>query len=316
MGLFNKNKESVAVAPTMNTMVKQEDNMKHVEYCAKDLQKKMDSYMEQEVDISYCMDSISNASQNSLSELNEIGDAITEISENYTEFHEFAGQINGVMDDSNQNVNEANENMNHLKNQIVKSKNQLENMVDTFGMLEKDFSNITALTKDITGISSRTNLLALNASIEAARAGEAGRGFAVVAEQIRELSSSTASLVGGIEETIKALHATLDSLQEEIGETSNMIQGNVEYADSVKESFDQVKDCTNQVKEVSNRIVEEINQNSNKIDGAADGVTATRGAIEGILKEVQNLNAKSEEKSVSLSEVVDILQQLYNITKK
>lgn len=315
MGLFSKDKAlEKTVSPQPDTSINKVENMKHVEYCVKDLRKKMDNYMEQEVDITYCMDAIKGASVNSIGELNSIGSIIEEISSNYEEFQKFVSQINDVMNHSDMTVNDANENMNEMKMQVVQSDNQLKNMIDTFGKLENNIDNITKLTKDITGISFRTNLLALNASIEAARAGDAGRGFAVVAEQIRELSSSTASLVGGIEETIKTLYATLHSLQKEIGDTSDMIQGNIKYADSVRVSFEQVKDCTNQVKEVTNQIVNEIGENSQKVDHANKGVATTRVAIDAILKEVENLNSKSGDKSVSLSEVVDILQQLYNIS--
>lgn len=60
-------------------------------------------------------------------------------------------------------------------------------------------------TKELEGIASKQNILALNASIESARAGVAGAGFAVVAKQMGELAGLSAGIHREISDAAKSI---------------------------------------------------------------------------------------------------------------
>lgn len=82
---------------------------------------------------------------------------------------------------------------------------------------EDTVQKINEYTKHLRQISSKQNILALNASIEAARSGEAGAGFAVVAKSMQDLSSQSGVIYGDIETSateITDTFATLSALFE------------------------------------------------------------------------------------------------------
>ena len=62
--------------------------------------------------------------------------------------------------------------------------------------------DIQKKTKELQGIASKQNILALNASIEAARAGVAGAGFAVLAEETGNTAKKSAAIYKEITDAV------------------------------------------------------------------------------------------------------------------
>jgi methyl-accepting chemotaxis protein len=84
-------------------------------------------------------------------------------------------------------------------------------------------NQIGDIVKLISAIAHQTNLLALNATIEASRAGEAGRGFAVVANEVKALSTQTASASAAIVQQIASIQGSTAHAVDAIDAISNRI---------------------------------------------------------------------------------------------
>lgn len=318
MGLFKKreNEKEDRIREIEGAQVDPKEDVDYLKYGVSFLKKKMESYMESEVNLSSCMEAIQGRTQVTKSRVENTTEIIEDLYKEYDHYIELTGDIHRVMDESGKSIDASDQSMTVLTKQMDSSKNQLSNMNTTFVQVEQDFNRISRLTTDIAKISSGTNLLALNASIEAARAGDAGRGFAVVASQIRELSSSTAALASEIDESINALRQTLTNLQGEIDKTTILIQDNIESSAHLKTSIDGVKQCTEQAKQASDNIANSIEGNRNRISEVVEGLKGIRIAADSIDEEVNHLNHKSSEKSTAACVMDDILDQFTHIVQE
>lgn len=97
---------------------------------------------------------------------------------------------------------------------IHKDKTKIEVIDKEIGVTTENVSQIEVMVRDLTKVSRKQNILALNASIEAARAGEAGRGFNIVAGEMGKLSSMATekysaiiAKAGEIDESLKRINS-------------------------------------------------------------------------------------------------------------
>ena len=114
---------------------------------------------------------------------------------------------------------------------------------------------IGSIVETIGSISSRTDMLALNASIESVRAGEHGRGFAVVAEEVRKLAEQAAQAtreVAGLIESIQLeTQESIAVMAEERAEVEAEVQ-RVSAAGEALERISQVsQDSASQVGQIT-----------------------------------------------------------------
>ena len=100
-------------------------------------------------------------------------------------------------------------------------------MQDVVRLADQASVDVTSTNHILTAIhriSSRTNILGLNASIEAARVGEQGRGFAVVAEEVRKLSAQSNDSAMDIGRLLEQLHTSMEVVIRNTKQTAVSIQ--------------------------------------------------------------------------------------------
>ncbi|NJL03298.1 MAG: methyl-accepting chemotaxis protein, partial [Spirulinaceae cyanobacterium SM2_1_0] len=181
-----------------------------------------------------------------------------------------------------------------IREKVAETTRQVKRLAES----SQEISKIVAL---ISQISSRTNLLALNASIEAARAGEAGKGFAIVADEVRQLADRAAKASKEIEQLVMQIQSETSLVMTAMEEGTQQVIEGTRLAEQAKENLEEII----QVNQTIDRLMRDI---------TAATVQQTDTSRE-VSQVMQNTALNASETSREAARVAASLQELVSIAR-
>jgi|GEM_PF-2379535 len=115
--------------------------------------------------------------------------------------------------------------------------------------LDEYSGSISSMVQDMNAISSKTNILALNASIEASRAGELGRGFAVIAQEVRKLAEQSSQFSEKVIHLIEIMVQEIGKSDKLMAQVGSQVHESLEDVVQAKDNFRRISESTGNVKQ-------------------------------------------------------------------
>jgi methyl-accepting chemotaxis protein len=207
----------------------------------------------------------------------------------------------------NQAASQAAEQMDVI-NSTVKHSTKI---VQQLGSSSKQIGEIVDV---ITGISSQTNLLALNAAIEAARAGEQGRGFAVVADEVRKLAEQSQAAAQKISVIVKEIQTDTENTVNYMQRGNQEVEHGTEIISSSGDRFKQIDILVDSLYGQIENIAAQIGELATTGYEMLDAVQTVKGSAEASMENSNMVTQNIESHTAAVAEIAADTEAIKKLT--
>ncbi|MBE5969292.1 MAG: hypothetical protein E7242_03570 [Lachnospiraceae bacterium] len=141
----------------------------------------------------------------------------------------------------NQDIENTDENISSIKNTTDDLSDKVGEIKSLSDVVKEEITEANQIVKGLQSNSSKSNILALNASIEAARAGTLGAGFAVVAGEMGKLAKTSQDSSKEITEKLESMFSKISTILEQIDSIADITHKQVDTVSDMSEAIEKIR---------------------------------------------------------------------------